>query len=97
MSSYPKDRFRVVFLEEWQGAGSDTVQAVNELFEWLGLEPVKDLGDTAGKINSTPKKSAKAKPVNEQDKQRLVELYRPFNKALEQLLGRKVPESWNHE
>ena len=96
MSVYPKDRFRVVFLEEWQGAGHETVEAVNSLFDWLGLEPMQDLGDTAHGINSTPKRASASKPVKEEDKRRLIEFYRPFNEALEELLGRKVPDSWKH-
>eukprot|EP00947_MAST-08B_sp_MAST-8B-sp1_P002973 g2973.t1 len=90
-------RVKVIFLEEWRGGVDTTAAAVNDLFAWLGLppRPASAFGDTRRGINATPKRAASGKPgVDAATKRRLQELYAPFNRELEQLLGRKLPPSW---
>lgn len=97
MNVFPKHKFKVVFLEEWRGGGDGTAHAVNEMFEWLGLpqRPISSLGDTRSGINSTPQKHKGEVPKDQTC--RLIKLYQPYNRALEELLGRKVPKKWLQE
>jgi len=93
MQFFPRNRFLVLFLEEWRGNTNTTMDALNEIFEFLGLpkKSAKEIGNTQRPINKTPKKNEQTKPVSPEDIKRLQQFYKPYNEALEKLLGRKLP------
>jgi hypothetical protein len=96
MHIFPRNRFLILFLEEWRGDTVKTARTLNTIFEFLGLpnRTSEQLGNTKRLINKTPKQNEKTKPVSPNDIKKLQQFYKPYNQALENLLGRKLPKEW---
>ena len=99
MQIFPRNRFLILFLEEWRGDPVKTARTLNTIFEFLGLptRALEKMGDTQRLINKTPKQNEKTKPVSPNDIKKLQQFYKPYNQALENLLGRKLPKEWYYD